>query len=278
MAADLAPLFPAPLVRLATGWFLLIGLVWGLFESIERAASNDFRTRTARWLMHVEPDKRLTRWGSSFAEAFDTVFGPTLLSWKCFWRSAIASIIAWIAVAILNGGFTSALTGRYPGDVFAFSLSCAVLVDFVSLCESRWMIRILARQSGGLRSAIILLLDYVLSAALFVVGFNLIYLGLVAHAPYRVNEWPFEFWRVLTWNSEFGVFMPGAQSTFLTSIWLWLYALSGLLIRLGGRVVNVADFLRGALNIEGKPFAALAIVTNALITVAFLIALPFVLF
>jgi hypothetical protein len=277
MAADLAPLFPTPLVRLATGWFLLIGLVWGLFAGVEKAASKEFRVRIARWLTRVEPDKKVTRWGASFAEVFDTVFGPTLLSWKCFWRSAIASLIAWIAVAILNGGFTAALARQYPVEVFAFGLSCAVLVDFLSLCESRWMIRILARRSGGLRSANILLLDYVLSAAIFVLGFNFMYLGLSHHAPYNVTKWPSELWRVLTWNREFGAFLPGAQSTFLTSIWLWLYALSGLLIRLGGRVGIVAVFLRGALDIENKPFTALAIVTNALITVAFLIALPFVL-
>jgi hypothetical protein len=255
--------------------------------------------------MRIEPNRPIVRWASSFAEAFDTAFGNKLLSWKCVWRSTIASLIAWLVVAVLNGSLPNTLAGHYVPQVQALiqgnppprmtmlghflllNIPVVIVADFLSLCETRWMIRMLSRTPGFFSAVGVLVLDYFFSAAIFAAVVTAYFVhwklrpagdhpsvaSVVATIPGFFDD---ELYGTLTWRSSSSALMPAGISTYFTSIWLWLYALSGALIRAASRVERVAAFLRHSLDVRNKPFTALAFVTGLLITVVFLIALPFV--
>ena len=55
----------------------------------------------ALWLMGAQTEQN---WSRSFVWLFDAVFGDRHLSWRCFLRSAIASLIAVVLIWILMGG------------------------------------------------------------------------------------------------------------------------------------------------------------------------------
>ena len=68
-------------------WIATIGGTWKLFESVEKATSNDTKQSVAAWLRRTRPSESLVRLSAIFSGAFDLVFGPQLLSFKTFLKS-----------------------------------------------------------------------------------------------------------------------------------------------------------------------------------------------
>lgn len=66
-----------------------------------------------------------------------------------------------------------------------------------------------------------------------------------------------------------GLLGPVFYSTFFTSLWLWLYALSQVAVRLAGRIAPALTFLKWALPIEERPLRSLGLVAAALACVAY---------
>ena len=84
-----------PVVAYIGAWLATIGTVWVLFDRAERIASDEVKHSLRRWLRReVNPSGIRTKWPETFAGVFDSVFGKRHLSWRCVWRSCIASLIA----------------------------------------------------------------------------------------------------------------------------------------------------------------------------------------
>ena len=66
--------------------------------------------------------------------------------------------------------------------------------------------------------------------------------------------------------SPFGIFV---YSAFLTSVWLWLYALSGFLVKAIARSRKGLHFLQRHLNIEEHPLRSMGFVLMLLVTVGY---------
>lgn len=60
-------------------------------------------------------------------------------------------------------------------------------------------------------------------------------------------------------------------TTFLTSIWLWLYALSGFTIKAFNLSNKVFNFSRNHLDIENKPFRSLGVIAVVITTLGFVL-------
>ena len=61
-------------------------------------------------------------------------------------------------------------------------------------------------------------------------------------------------------------------STFFTSIWVWLYALSGFLVKLLRRVFGGITFLKERVfNIEEKPLRSLGYVSVLIVTLIYIV-------
>ena len=70
---------------------------------------------------------------------------------------------------------------------------------------------------------------------------------------------------------SFGIFF---YSTFFTSAWIWLYALSGLALKTAQHIGLGINCLKNILDIENKPIRSMGIVTIVLVSLLFLV-IPF---
>lgn len=80
------------------------------------------------------------------------------------------------------------------------------------------------------------------------------------------------FWREEKVNSIFGIFFC---STFITSVWVWLYALGGWVIKAVEYLGLGTGKLKRWLDIENQPMRAIGYVCMMLVTVGFIIAVIF---
>ena len=138
--------------------------------------------------------------------------------------------------------------------------------DYLSLLETRFVLRRM-RRAGGVGLVGWLALDWLLTTAIFGFGVLFLVVFLVAFSGEGLGrdllaEWVQLFWlelpELLTGGNEFLSFY--LWTTYLTSIWLWLYALSGLIVRSARAVPSVRD----TLNIEDRPLYSMGLVAGGL--------------
>ena len=152
-------------------WATVTGGTWFLFDKAERSLSPAVRARTARWLRGLSPGELVGGIPDAFRLMFDKLFGERHLTWKCFYRSCFASLVA------VGTGLALWLLGR-PEAAFlasdpAFVRAALWLVfftgllnfvpDYISLLETRFL---LGSMAGRRRLATILLADLVFTATI----------------------------------------------------------------------------------------------------------------
>lgn len=135
--------------------------------------SPEVREAASRWLLGLNPAEAVAAWTDAFASGFDRIFGERHLSWTCFRRSCLASLLS-VAVVMLVWG---ALEPREFRRVFDASAGFGVLLvalifpvltaglnflpDYLSLLETRWAIQ---RMRAGGSPVAYLPLDFVATA------------------------------------------------------------------------------------------------------------------
>jgi len=163
---------------------------------------------------------------------FDGLFGADHRSSRCILRSSIGSLLAvlviWIAI-----GQTGVLETRAQA-VLAFptllvtGLLVNTVTDYVSLLETRLLLRNMeTRWTNPLAQVLILLIDLVLSGAII---FGVLW--LYSKTPLHVGQ-EFGLAELLTAFSVYSVFF---YSTFMTSVWVWVFVLGSLVIRAAARL------------------------------------------
>src|ERR1035441_6981307 len=110
-------LINSPPGQLAAGG-VLAGIVWKFFERVEAVLTDQTRVEIAVWLVGVEAGKKVQPWPETFAKVFDRVFGTKHLSWKCFFRSCVASAICVAMVLIVFNVVTPSHTLTPPEGRF----------------------------------------------------------------------------------------------------------------------------------------------------------------
>ena len=65
-------------------------------------------------------------------------------------------------------------------------------------------------------------------------------------------------------------------STFVTSVWVWMYALGGLLLRGARRLDMVMGLFRKVIDVEAKPIRSIGYAAVLITTLLFLVLLPWV--
>jgi len=86
-------------------WVAMTSGILVLFDLIEKAATPEAKKSASQWLSQLNLEKHFTRWADIFSEAFDSIFGTRHFSWRCFYRSAIASLIAVLVMTLFWGYF-----------------------------------------------------------------------------------------------------------------------------------------------------------------------------
>lgn len=289
----------------AGAWLTVMAGIWFLFEKAEEAVSPDVRGAVARWLRNLDPAGSVQTWPTTFGKVFDRIFGARHLSLLCFWRSCIASFVAVIIVSVLYAALTSGVlfeSSIHLSRIFWVQFAVLNLIpDYLSLLETRYLLRWMGNRSTRKSVAGLLALDSFVTAAIALVaipvalaltiemgtrGMGLtdvpeyVFRFLVEETPYvlgaifsleRVGLFYFRDGLPLPLTAPLAIFF---YSTFLTSIWIWLYLLAGGAVRVANYAgVWVARFNR-VFDIDSQPLRSIGSAAMFLVTLIFLLALP----
>jgi hypothetical protein len=269
---------------------VLAGIVWKFFERIEGILTDQTKLEIAVWLVGRKPiGPVLQRWPETFADVFDRVFGTNHLSFKCFWRSCVASYTVFL---ILFAGYVIHQGYEMPtlGDCTKFLVLAFVgnaLPDYLSLLGTRWSLHFMTKTQSGLALFALLVGALAVTAALAsadVVFMDSTY-GIVDSYTTEVTEihWislarevfdqaPRAFahfrWNLVTvFTATRDESLFWFYPAFFSSMWLWLYAGSGFLLKAARRFdIGFAWFNR-KFDIEHKPLSAIGLVAGAIVAV-----------
>lgn len=271
-------------------WLILFGsyltFTWGiyrLFDGVGKTLRKKTRDHIAISLMGADLPKNLPNWPSMFVVLFDRVFTKKHLSWGCFFRSSVASVVVaaalTLAVAAVDASIIRKLsTGGIFYDVLFFAIGILLfnlLPDYLSLYETRLVLDFMAKSDARLRVPALLLFDLAATALIsFVVGFLVLaplFAIILENPPLTFTRLAEAFGEGLTFSGKSasaGIFI---YSTFFTSVWVWLYALSGFLVKGIAASRTGLHFLQRHLNLEEHPLRSMGFVLMLLVTVGYVV-------
>jgi hypothetical protein len=272
----------------------ILGTVVGTakaFEWFDDGLSDSSREALTRWLKNMPTDSRFESWAVVFPRLIDRVFGKRALSVKFFFRSFVASTFAVSMVALIANRHL-----RYAREDTAISLVSVTLLavvsnfipDYASLLISRAIVRLMAKKPSPARVAALLLADTGLTTIVALASTLFACIISYVHAIYQFSGslssvgsfvevaksgvgqmFPDLGWLTFDIRDPYywiGVFFYGP---FFTSVWVWLYVLSAVLIK----ALNRARFLWGRvlpfLDIDKKPLMAMGKVAGLLAGVSY---------
>ena len=287
-------LIQSPPGQLAAGG-VLAGIVWKFFERVESVLNDNTKLEIAAWLLGVKVGKKVEAWPDTFANIFDRVFGARHLSWRCFWRSCTASVASVCIVlclmctkmpladdaAILKLVLFSGLQSVAPLLV----VNC--VPDYLSLLETRFMLNLMRSHATTICRALVVLIDFAITLIIAVVAASFAtlirYSGIVIQAVLQSNApHKLEIIRLVLpalgrqflttrWIAFNIVALAPLYITpaFFTSIWLWLYAGSGFLLKAARRFDIGFEWFNRHFDIEKKPLQSIGLVAGALVAVVY---------
>ena len=271
-----------PIAVVALGGAAFYGVLKA-FDAIEKGLNKDTKETLSLHLMELNPESCVRDWPATFAEVFDRVFTKKHLSWACFWRSCVASFVSVVVIYAGTIPFDPTWRDRIV-EAYFFTTLLNLLPDYISLLESRFAIRLMASKSSPFRVLSLLVLDAAATLAVF-----WFFIRVVLH-PLSQADWlwqyfkgpsftyfgsktPPELWFFLdprlfdiySFDAPrywFSLAISGVHlySTFFTSVWVWLYALSGLIVR-GARSF---EFVRDRLNVVERPLYSMGLVAGGI--------------
>ena len=281
------------------------GIVWKFFDKVEAVLTDDTKLEIAVWLLGVKTAEKVKTWPETFAKLFNRVFGTRHFSVKCAVRSCIGSLCAlvvaitfispqsWISFGATVDIKTNERDLSYPyWPFFALSIVVGLFApDFVSLLETRWMLKLLRLHSSVVLQVTILGVDAVVTAITAVVGAKVggdFAVNVLLQTTWRgkalmaaaipsliINDFrPVELLLKTTRGIGFDppnfylpalMFFPGCVSC----LWLWLYAVSGFLLKFARRFDIGFQWFNRKFDIEKKPLSAIGLVAGALVAVMY---------
>jgi hypothetical protein len=284
-------LIKSPPGQVAAGG-VLAGIVWKFFERVEAVLTDQTKLEIAVWLLDRKKlSPSFQSWPDTFAKVFDRVFGTKHLSWKCFYRCCLASVflsaVSWVLFLSELGWVPSNRSRLYAtaGRLLFLSVLSNALPDYLSLLESRYALRIMVRWTAPALWTAVILGDLLFTAWLSSIAVGLVYWS--KNPMLFFIHWPgfipvfgadvfedFGFsWRSFLYVLE-SVYSTGgyvllALPAFFTSIWLWLYAGSGFVLKAARRFDLGFDWFNRKFDIEKKPLQSIGLVAGALVALTY---------
>lgn len=279
---------PAAIAILLTG--LGVGaFVARIFKNGDDSLTDRGRADWSNYLQRIGMPP--PNWSEAFTSLFDRVFGKRHLTLRCFFRSCIASaaslsILVWIWATVRPAQVDAMLafhSSRHIPVAFfvVFLVSLPVtfnfIPDYVSLLETRWILRVVPSTMRKRRIILLLVFDAVLSVLIFLAFFTA-YLELVLH--YALPEAPKSYfgWKMMLSNWEAMIiqgltftgapplFMPFGlllDTTLLTSVWLWVYIFGFGVVRVYTRVSPALIVIKRWLPVETRPIRSIGVMGGA---------------
>ncbi|MBO9464362.1 sel1 repeat family protein [Tropicibacter sp. R15_0] len=220
----------------------------------------DRKSSIALWLLGARGSEE--NWARSFCSIFDGIFGERHVSLRCFLASALFSLATVFGLWLLFGTNETIRTRMDSvqdlGRALAIAAILNVLTDYISLFQTRWLLDLVTRTRSSLVHLFALLLDLILTTAIILLALWLFQLSplynLLTEIPLETSDGEVTLSQirdgetlgeVILLYTPFSVFF---YSTFLTSVWLWIYTAATHLMRL-------LAFLRlgRVFDVEGAP-------------------------
>jgi len=281
-----------------TVWLALVGSVWTLFAVAEGHVSERGRIQITDWLRGQTPS-----WPVTFVAVCESVFGTPAVSVPCFLRACVASHIAAFLVLCLSGvfypgTFASILLGLvFYAPVLIGSLALVnVLPGYVSLLVNRFLLQCLSHSYSPGRLGLWLVLTSAVTLTLAVlacgIGFLVVFANGQTHLLRRPVIWIVGYVEFVLKGAAGStsalqeavrlqpVIVPGmAFPSFgiwfyapcFPLVWVWLYVLSGTLIRYATAwgILPGPGYTGGLLDIDTRPLHTLGAVAAGLVSVAY---------
>jgi hypothetical protein len=285
------------LTQIAVG----LGLLYAIdkfFKLVEEKLSDDTKLEIAVWLVGVKVGQKVEPWPKTFAQVFNRVFGKQHFSLKCLSRSIAITIgisLLWAPLYALRGSlgyFTGDETLRFTAQftllLLVLSLLINVLPDYCSLGETRivlwamqktnhahaWILLLFADLFVTMLSSVMTFVLWGVVSTYFAAAFGIghpVKPGIIAHSLDARSFMTIQ--HALYYGWYYGVdplwFMMFVLPCILTSIWLWLYAGSGFLLKAARRFDIGFDWFNRKFDIEKKPLQSIGLVAGALVAVVY---------
>ena len=199
------------------------------------------------------------------------------------------------AVAVWLFWFALFRPQGYPTHPFVLwlllmgTVNYSVLPSYLSLLKTRHVIRSLSASRSTKRVVLLLVVDLV-STVLIVTGYLWFFMWVfIPQAQEHLLNDLYAPWNVLR-RLPFAIFHQGIvdegrrvwvpvgvflYSAFFSSVWVWIGAISSLLVK-GGQYLGLrVGRLRMVFNISNKPFSSIGYAGMVITTALFLVGLPF---
>lgn len=262
----------------------IVSIVFCFFEFVQKSASKNILEKIAAWIKGVElPDA--DNWKNTLLNLFDTIFGPRVFKKTFFKRSCIATAISILLTEVIlaivfffivalteddSKGFVAILIFLSFAFIPAFTVN--FLPDYLSLIETKLCIKEMALYSSAKALVFFIFLDFFLTTAIYLLYLSVVgaTVGILSQLELFKFKVPYIEQNV---SSAIGMWvflgaLIGVFSTYLTSIWIWLYGFSGLLLKflygLGGPILWLRD---NFLDIDEKPIRSLGIVCSIILLI-----------
>ena len=270
-------------------WAILVSAIIAIFRIMEDTATPDAKRKVADWIKSFAAKSVLQtavespRW---FVEAFDRIFGDRHLTRRCFLRSCVASILAVFVMTFVWAVLDPASWQRFLSDegvwilffILFFALILNLVPDYLSLLETRWILRRVA-QAGVKKLIMLLVLDVIITGGIFVCGVGIISI-LIDYSegyPTVVVEFVDYMLEFLSASILFRIqggelqLTPGIffYSTYFTSIWFYLFVASSIATKLLYSLGRIGNRVMGLLKVEEKPFQSMGLIAVGLLTLVF---------
>jgi len=176
-----------------------------------------------------------------FNNLFNSIFGPKILSWRCFLVSSLLSLLSVLLIAalfIMLGQFTEGHFWYQDTRLFLLipiSLFLNIWVDYISLIETRYVLKWSARYETKYLP-LFLIIDLLITASLYIVPLILILYFQHSELDESFIDATMEVLRDIfhpSYGSEPHIRVC-VYSTFTTSILFYLYLVSTIFFKLIG--------------------------------------------
>ncbi len=277
------------MAALGGSWFFVTGLIWKLFERVEKAATDEFKELTTSWIHNFKPENNLKQLTEMFGNSFDSVFDKKHFTWNCFLKSSIASFLCVIIVFLIwiclrpDEAYNFFHLNDFSSIFiifFTFIIIFNFLPDYLSLLQTRLIIDKMKNNSKNHMAW--LFADLVLTFLIAISMWLLILLLLPLVSEYERPPFS-ELLLDLLINQIFllsagerGSFSAGVPfySTFFTSLWLWLYLLSVIISQITNSIDSSFNLVKKYLIKKDQPFISLGAISILLITFLYVLVIP----
>jgi hypothetical protein len=258
------------------------GIVWKAFDKWENVATENDKIQLWIWLSQPNTEKKVEQWPTTCARLFDQLFGKAHLSWKCFSLSVLISSAVWaVGIGIYLLYYYKRLSAIFP-DIpqtwtqffitqTGWMLISNVLPDYFALLVTRRILHFMTQSRSGLIWLMGIVCDGILTASISVITVafvTAVYNGgsVLPHALQLIVR------AGMPASDAFtpGTFVPAQLiPAMVTSIWLWLYAGAGFVLKATRRLDVGFQWFNRHFDIEKKPLQSIGLVAGALVAVAY---------